>query len=173
MTVILIILMFIYIAVVSAADEQQLNDNLTASNENDIVLDISINEINGNESNLSSGGNTLLGASNSDDSVLGATDDGTLDDLRTRINNAGWGDTVLLENDYNFGSSSSGAGISISKDLIIDGQGHTIDANEMGRIFNIPSISGLTLESYNVTLKNIIFRNANYASAGHQMVKLW
>ena len=143
-------LLFISIAAVSAVSEEQLTDNVTVSNQNNVVLGAAIDDMNIS----SSGENSFLGAPDSGDSVLGAQDAGTLANLRTKINNAPSDSEIFLENDYNFGSYSSGAGISISKNLVIDGQGNTIDANNMGRIF---SISG-----YNVTLKNINFKNANY-----------
>ena len=136
------------------------SENLTVLNQNNNVQEMLNNEIQNNEILSLSEDNTTLSASNTDnDGALGAPDSGTLANLRTKISNAPSGSTVLLENNYNFGSSSSGRGISIiNKNLTIDGQGYTIDANNMGRIFNITTIK------YNVTLKNIVFKNAMYGS---------
>ena len=136
------------------------SDNLTVLNQNNNVQEMLNNEIQNNEILSLSEDNTTLSASNTDnDGALGAPDSGTLADLKTKIN-APSGSTVLLENNYNFGSSSSDKGIVINnKNLIIDGQGYTIDANNRGRIFNINGVG------YNVTLKNIIFKNAKYSSA--------
>ena len=58
------------------------------------------------------------------------------------------------QNDENF---SDGITIAIDN-LVIDGQGHTIDANKKARIFNI--------QSNNVILKNIKIVNGNAASHG-------
>uniref|UniRef100_UPI00388F1083 Ig-like domain repeat protein n=1 Tax=Methanobrevibacter sp. TaxID=66852 RepID=UPI00388F1083 len=154
-------LLFISIAAVSAVSEEQLTDNVTVSNQNNVVLGAAIDDMNIS----SSGENSFLGAPDSGDSVLGAQDAGTLANLRTKINNAPSDSEIFLENDYNFGSYSSGAGVQISKNLVIDGQGYTIDANEMGRIFYIPSIGSASKIGYNVTLKNIVFKNAKYAAA--------
>ena len=136
------------------------SENLTVLNQNNNVQEMLNNEIQNNEILSLSEDNTTLSASNTDnDGALGVSDSGTFANLRTKIINAPSGSTVLLENNYNFGSSSSGRGISIiNKNLTIDGQGYTIDANNMGRIFNITTIK------YNVTLKNIIFKNAKYSS---------
>ena len=135
------------------------SENLTVLNQNNNVQEMLNNEIQNNEILSLSEDNTTLSASNTDnDGALGAPDSGTFVNLRNKINNASSGSTVLLENNYNFGSYSSDKGIYINKNLIIDGQGYTIDANNGGRIFNITTIN------YNITLKNIVFKNAMYGS---------
>lgn len=45
-------------------------------------------------------------------------------------------------------------GIELSEDIVIDGNGHTIDAADMSRVFFIMGV--------NVTLKNIVFKNGRY-----------
>lgn len=78
-------------------------------------------------------------------------DDDSYYALNYIISNAKEGSTVNLNKDYNFDSSSSG--ITISKQLTIDGKGHSIDGADLSRIFNV--------NANNVTIKNIIFKNCN------------
>ena len=65
---------------------------------------------------------------------------------------------ICLNNDFvlkDYEQDFYEGGIELNQDnLIIDGQGHTIDANELSRIFLI--------NANNVTLKNIIFKNGRY-----------
>ena len=70
-----------------------------------------------------------------------------LDDL---INN-GNDDVLVLDKNYKFDDE-----IHIGRSITIDGNGHTLDAGDATRIFNI--------EASSVTIKNIIFKNA-YSSA--------
>lgn len=81
--------------------------------------------------------------------------DSTRDDLWNTIYYSSSGSLIKLNNDISYYSGSSS--ISISKQLTIDGRGHTIDAKD-SRIF---SISG-----NNVVLKNIIFEDASYYGNG-------
>ena len=84
----------------------------------------------------------------------GETDDGTFAALDTKISNASAGDTVHLLNDYVYSSTDTlDDGVYITKNLVIDGEGHAIDAK--GNI-NIINIYG---DDVQVTLKNIIFKN--------------
>ena len=81
---------------------------------------------------------------------------GTLrfNDLNTLIQMSG--DEIKLENDYSFKTSTDSLfaqGIEINRQVTIDGQGHSIDAAYMARIFNIGF--------YEVTLKNLRLVNAN------------
>ena len=78
----------------------------------------------------------------------------TFNHLNTLIQMAG--DEIRLENNYAYRpnlDSSFSEGITISKPLTIDGQGHVIDASNLARIFKV--------NSYGVTLKNIRLINAN------------
>lgn len=65
--------------------------------------------------------------------------------------NAGYGSTITLENDYEYEESGYSSGIEITRDITIDGKGHTIDAKGQSRIFDV--------EAGKVTLKNITFKN--------------
>ena len=95
--------------------------------------------------------------------VLAETDDGSFAALNTKISGATAGSTVYLENDYEYSSSDTiTSGIFIDKNLIIDGQGHKIDAKQKSRIFDCSPYAVV-----DVTLKNIIFLNgkADYGGA--------
>ena len=74
------------------------------------------------------------------------------DELSELINNTLPGTILVLDKDYEY-LNGSNKGISISKPITIDGNGHILDGNGLSRIFNITSD--------NVTLKNIRFINGN------------
>ena len=76
---------------------------------------------------------------------------GDFDSLQDLINK---NDKIELDRDYTYisGVDEITEGIIINKNITIDGgKGHTIDAKEMTRIFNVQAL--------NVTFKNIIFAN--------------
>ena len=79
----------------------------------------------------------------------------TFTDLNNAIN--GNSDSeVYLDNDYNYSSvSDSGfkSGITINRNMTVNGNGHTIDAKKSARIFQV--------NSSNVTFINITFLNGN------------
>ena len=78
--------------------------------------------------------------------------------LNTKIKSGG--STINLEDDYAFKDGTDGqfiGGINITKDLVINGNNHYIDANYKSDIFNV-RIYGL-----NIVIKNLIFKNANNA----------
>ena len=78
------------------------------------------------------------------------------EELSYRINNTLDGQVLILDKDYKFTNDSGDAstkGIMISKPITIDGNGHTINANKLSRVFNITAD--------NVILKNINFINGN------------
>ena len=83
-------------------------------------------------------------------------------DLAEDINVSSDENTVLLTKNYTFNSQRDDKyadGIDITTDnLVIDGQGHTINADKKARIFNI--------NSNNVVLRNIALINANANSHG-------
>ena len=80
------------------------------------------------------------------------SDKGNFDELKSKINILGDGDTLNLTKDYCYVSGSTG-GIYISNSVTIDGNGHIIDANNQSAIFNIMA--------NNTVLKNIRFVGAN------------
>ena len=104
--------------------------------------------------------NNTTQKSNRGTELLGDSSTGSLSDLRQNISDAG--STLNLTKNYVYNSSTDSsvptAGIELSKPIIIDGNGYTIDANNFGRIFNI--------NASDVILKNIIFINSHYAGKG-------
>ena len=110
------------------------NDNLALEDVNEDIASIDDNQIIIEENE-----NTL--------------DVGTFGDLESEISNISDGGTLSLIKDYKTTWTSS-RGISISKSITIDGQGHTLDGNNISRIFYI--------SANNVVLKNINFVNGNY-----------
>ena len=80
---------------------------------------------------------------------IGERDDGSSTALRYKIQNSP-GPVIKLENNYTIGDSD----IDIERsDIVIDGQGHTIDGQEKQVILNVIGS--------NVTFKNITFINTN------------
>ena len=75
---------------------------------------------------------------------------GTFSDLDTEIQNNPENQNLTLGKDFTY--SGTGDVIQISKDIVIDGDGHTIDADGKVSIFDIKNNS-------HVVLKNIIFTN--------------
>ena len=61
---------------------------------------------------------------------------GTFTELQSLISNASNGDVIILDKDYKNSGNESEIGIG-SKSLIIEGDGHTIDANNVSRIMSI------------------------------------
>mgnify|MGYP003291444800 CR=1 FL=1 len=73
-----------------------------------------------------------------------------LKELEEKINNTK-DNIIYLDKDYKYnGESDLSTGISINSNIVIDGQGHSIDGAGIAHIFNIAD---------NVTLKNINFIN--------------
>ena len=87
-----------------------------------------------------------------DGETIGETDDGTFTVLQQKINNACINATITLSNNYTYDEGFSFDGISITKDLTIDGQGYTIDGNNKARIFKVEN-------GHNVVFRNITFIN--------------
>ena len=81
----------------------------------------------------------------------------TFQDLSFIIANTTEGSVLELSDDYIYGNGTT-EGIQITKAIIIDGKGHTLDALSNSRIFNILSDG--------VVLKNINFVNGRCADGG-------
>ena len=91
------------------------------------------------------------------DIPLEKTLDGSFSELNNQIKDTDSEKTLKLTKDYT-NTNGKTDGIVISKEITIDGKGHTIDANRKSRIF--------TISSPGVTLKNINFKNG-YALDEH------
>ena len=150
----LLILALFSVSCIYAAD---VNDTLAASEDTgDIELS---HEIESADDNLGTSEEQKVTQTDSEEKT-GATDDGTFEALRTKIDRASSGDTVYLENNYSCEDSWTWDRINIGKsNLVIDGQGHTIDAKQKTRIFAV-------YRAENVTIKNIKFINAKYETSG-------
>lgn len=80
----------------------------------------------------------------------------TFSQLQSEIDACSDSDTIILNNDIIQDGSNK---ISIKKQVTIDGNGHTIDAQKKSGIFSIE-------DAANVMLKNIIFKNAKETKDG-------
>ena len=105
------------------------------------------------KSDLSNSGSLADGETGFDEPITIGID---YEELSNLINNTIEGGVLELDKDYKFvndSGSDSKKGILISKSIVIDGKGHTINANKISRIFNITAD--------NVILRNINFINGN------------
>ncbi|MBQ8016987.1 MAG: hypothetical protein IJ258_02670 [Methanobrevibacter sp.] len=92
-----------------------------------------------------------------DDDIL-KTDDGTFTALQNKINSASSGSTITLENDYTYDDGFDTNGIKISRSIIIDGNGHTLNGLSKSRIFKI--------SGGNIAIKNVNFVNGYISDNG-------
>ena len=135
--ILILSLLFIFIVGISAVsatsnDNNTLNeDSIEISTSNDVAVK-----------------DTL---SVSQEDVVNDINDASFTDLNTTINSGG--DIIELNQNYTYRYGDSQDGITIARDnIIIDGNGHSIDGNSKSKIF--------TITGNNVTLKNIILKNA-------------
>ena len=89
-----------------------------------------------------------------DREIICVNDNGTFNDLQSKIDAAGVGCVVNLENNYIYDDSFSNNGITISNPITINGNGFTINGMGQSRIFDITSLN-------NVILNNITFMNGH------------
>ena len=87
-------------------------------------------------------------------------DDGDFDELQSSIKDLKENNTLILEKNYKYSGDKGFNGINIINvnNVTIDGHGHTVDMNNMGRAFKIVNSS--------VCLKNITFINGNTSGYG-------
>ena len=100
--------------------------------------------------------NTAYGASNNDEVLQESP--GTFTDLADAIQSVPAGGNISLTKDYVYSDNVNQA-IVISNNMTIDGQGHTLDANNQISIFKIKTYT-------HVTLKNITFVNGKGFNGG-------
>ena len=151
---IIILLIILCLSAISSVSANDLNDNMTLAEDNGIDNSglIAVEDVNqtiyDDTNDLVSGEDTLSVSLSEDE--LSAKDAGTFTALQEKINNAGAGSTIYLENDYKYDQGFSSDGIVINHKITIDGNGHTIDALGKSRVFDI--------DAY-LELKNINFIN--------------
>ena len=141
----------------SVEDSNSIVSNVADSSDSNIIPDN--NNLSGIQYDSADVKNSkTLAASN--DNVLGADGTGnTFADLQYLIDHASG--TLTLDRDFNFVSGSDddhANGIIINNTLTINGGGHTIDAKNLARIFNI--------SASNVQLNNLILINGKSAENG-------
>ena len=177
---ILLIIAIIFVAMiggVSAADDNQTSDVVSVADDSPTVdtktndtVDVTTVEdessIAEEDSVIEEGTiaetkddmSSVLAASSNDD-VLGVPADqevlgATLKSLQTQIDNTWTGGTLTLYQNYVVGTNTADYGrITINKNIIIDGNGYTVDANGRGNIFYVNG-------AYTITIRNLIIANA-------------
>ena len=132
MLITFLLLAVLTIASVSATDNLTEDDGEVLQQTSSSVIELDVNS-------------ASHANSNSQDNLIG--DAGTFSALKDKIENAEAGATVNLKNNYTFSESQT---ISISKELTVNGNGYTIDANSQSSVFILNA---------KVTLENITFVN--------------
>jgi len=153
----LLILALFSVSCIYAAD---VNDTLAAS-EDTGEIELSHDEMKSTDNNLKTSEEQIVTQTDNEEK-MGYPDAGTFLALEYKIHHASSGDTVYLENNYSAEDSwTHEEGISIStSNLVIDGNGHTIDAKGKTRIFYF------IFNAENVTIKNITVINAKTDTGG-------
>ena len=133
--------------IASSSNDNVPSEEIASSSNDDVFSDDSIK---------SSNANVKCSLGNSQVSETENDFNGTsFSQLKSAINICGKNDILILNNDISQEGSSS---ITIQNSLTIDGNGHTIDAQGKSGIFKI--------NYANVTLMNIIFKNARSGNFG-------
>jgi len=133
--ILILSLLFIFIIGISTVNASS-NDNMTDNNM-DILTSNDVNE------------NSI--STSQEENVLNDIGDASFTELNTTINTGG--NVIELTQNYAYRLGDSNDGITIAKDnIIINGNGHTIDGNGESRIF--------TITGNNVTLNNLIITGA-------------
>lgn len=143
MLILSLLMIFLVMGAVSAADDNIASDGF-------LTQDYCVEE-----SQLSSGGSV----------VLSDTSAGTLTELNGLIENANENDTITLDKDYNNTYPQdiiNKYGLTIDKQLTINGNGHTIDGNGIINIFQVTAD--------NVVLNNITFINVKSDKSGGAVI---
>ena len=142
--IIILCIILCLIASVSAVSATDMNDTQYGENNELLAID-SANE------NLTVNNQMDEILTNENSEILGASE-GTFEELRSLLEGS-QSSPISLQNDYIFSAGDSSNRINISaENLEINGNGHIIDAKGQTSIFEITS--------NNVTLKNIVLKNA-------------
>ncbi len=149
MNIFLILFIFLLVCIGPAYSQDNLDveDSLTESYTDSMALEENLNDISGLEN------------SNENSDVL-KEESKSFSDLQRTINQASSGSEIELNSDYAYtpGVDSGTNGITISKAITINGKNHTIDGNELSRIFQI--------SGQNVVLKNLNLVNGHSLEYG-------
>ena len=156
----LIFLVLIISVSAASAAEDAASDIISADNNDELILEDIINEdfsaIDDEELVLDENNANAVGDSN--DEKL-SEEKGSFADLNTAIN-GNEDETVKLNRSYIYTDTDTAFtnGIEINRKVTIDGDGNTIDGNNLARIF--------TINSANVLLQNINFINGKNDEGG-------
>ena len=169
-----ILTLFLGLSLVSATDVTDDNavstkNICTHSITSDNNDNIDVNDINNYIKNTFTSTSANNG-SNSDENIIkendnngntvGASNGGTITDLKDKIDTGG--SSITLTDDYTYNQdidSGFTEGITVSRDLTIDGQGHTIDLGGKIRFITVK-------DGYNLVLKNLIIKNGYHMDRG-------
>ena len=127
------------VSAVSAADNatSDIDNNVIQSSDDQIDEVIAADEKSNQEVQIVNDENNTLTASFSE--------------LQSKIDNASEGDEIFLDRDYSLAEGEEQ--ISITKNITINGNGHTLNGNDAKRILSIDA------DGKSITLKNIKFEN--------------
>ena len=106
---------------------------------------------------------SFASATDNDNQTLMSTSPQSFGDLQNEIWSAEDGDTIILDSDYEWNEYDGTNGIAIyptTKNVIIDGNGHTINGKGNSRIFFINEGAD------NIVIKNLNFINGNSNGGG-------
>lgn len=106
---------------------------------------------------------SFVSAANSDNQTLIAAEKQSFASLQSEIWSAENGETIILECDYEWSEDDGTNGIAVystTKNVTIDGNGHTIDGKNSARIFFINEGAD------NIIIKNLNFINGNSNGGG-------
>ena len=154
--ILIFLVCMISISAVSAADDS-LNEISEADDNQEVILEDSINEdvLTNNEND-----ELILEENNAEDeaTLSEGTSTGTFTDLNNAINGNS-DSTVTLNRNYTYNGvdnydAAFKKGIVLNRPVTIDGQGHTLNGNNLSRIFYIR-------DTNKVIIKNINFINGN------------
>lgn len=142
-----LIIILLSITTVSAID----SDDAQVSKDNSQILE----EVDGNA------------VTSSQENTLNSSTKGTFTALQEIINAAPDGSTINLDKDYSYDSGFDTKGIKINKNLVINGNGHTLNGLSKSRIL---WINFDLIENNHVTLNNIKFTNGHTSLYGGAII---
>ena len=131
----------------------EIDDDVSTTQENDILSSSDDEEI------LSATEEPIFEQENdeslkTDDNEILSAGEGSFTELQNLIDYSAAGSTIILEKDYSYKAGDDTSGILITKNLIINGNGKTLDGKSSSRILNIHNVT-------NLILNNIKFINGN------------